>query len=61
MFQYKFPLADVQDFLAVYQNAMNKDDYLKNYATEERKTPSIIDKIEDTIVSILNKDWLGYR
>ena len=31
MFWSKLLLADVQDFLSVYQNYKNKDDYLKNY------------------------------
>ena len=61
MFRSNFPLADVQNFLAGYQNSMNKEDYLKNYATEERKKPSIIDKIEAGIVSVLNGYGLGYR
>ena len=60
IFQSKFPLANVQDFLAGYQNAMNKDNYLKNYATEERKKSSIIDQIEATIVSVLFEDGLIY-
>ena len=51
----------MQDFLAGYQNAMNKDEYLKNYATEEMKNPSIIDQIEAAIVPVLNKYGLGYR
>ena len=34
---------------------------MKNYTTEERRKPSIIDQIEATIVSDLNKDGLGYR
>ena len=51
----------MQDFLAGYQNAMSKGDYLKNYATEEMKNPSIIDHIEVAIVSVLNKYGLGYR
>ena len=29
MFRSNFPLADVQGFLAGYENSMNKDDYLK--------------------------------
>ena len=49
----------MQDFLAGYQNAMNKDDYLKNYATEEMKNPYIIDQA--AIVSVLRKYGLGYR
>ena len=60
MFWSKFPLADVQDFLAEYKNTTNKDDYLKNYATEERKKPSIINHIEASILSVLNEDGLGY-
>ena len=60
MFRSNFPLANVQYFLAGYQNSMNKEDYLKNYATEERKKPYIIDQIEATIVSVLNEDGLGY-
>ena len=40
---------------------MNKDEYLKNHATEERKKPSITDHIEATVVSVLNNDGLGYR
>ena len=40
---------------------MNKDDYLKNYATEEKKKPSIIYQIEAAIVSVLNKYGLEYR
>ena len=40
---------------------MNKDDYSKNYANEKRKKPSIIDQIEADIVSVLNKDRLGYH
>ena len=55
-----FPLANVQDFLARYQNTMNKDNYLKNNATKERKNPSIIDYIESAIVSVCNQDGLGY-
>ena len=61
IFQSNFMLADVQDFLSVYQNSMNKDDYLKKYATEERKNSSVIDQIEAAIVSVLNEDGLGYR
>ena len=34
MFRYNFPMAEVQTFLAGYQDTMNKDDYLKNYAAE---------------------------
>ena len=60
MFRSNFPLADVQNFRVVYQNATNKDSYLKNYATEERKKPYIIDQIEAAIVSVLNEDGLGY-
>ena len=60
-FRSNFPMVDVQDFLAGYKNSMKNDDYLKNYATEERKKPSIIDKIEAGIVSVLNGDGLGYR
>ena len=51
----------MQDFLAGYKNAMNKDDYLKKYATEERKKPYIIDNIEAETVSVLNEDGLRYR
>ena len=40
---------------------MNKDNYLKNYATEGRNKPSIIDQIEAYSVSVLNKYGLGYR
>ena len=58
MFRSNFLMADVQDFLAGYQNATNKDNYLKKYATEESKKPSIVDKIEAAIVSVLNKDVL---
>ena len=47
---YKFPLNDIQDFLAVYQNGINKDDYFKNYATEERNNPSIIYQVEAATV-----------
>ena len=61
IFRSNFPLSDVPDFLAGYQNAMNKDDYLKNYATEDKKKPSIIDQIEAAIVSVLIKYGLGYR
>ena len=32
IFRYHFLLADSQDFLAGYQNAINKDDCLKTYA-----------------------------
>ena len=60
MFRSNFLLAEVQDFLAGYQNVMNKDDYLKNYGTEERNNPSIIDNIKANIVSFFNKDGLGY-
>ena len=34
IFRSNFTLANVQEFLAGYQNSMNKDDYLKNYAAE---------------------------
>ena len=61
MFRSNFPLADVHELLSGYQNAMNKDNYLKNYATRERNKPSIIDHIEAAIVSVLNKDGLRYR
>ena len=61
IFWSNFPLSDVQDFLAGYQNAMNKGDYLKKYATEEMKNPSIIDQIEAVVVSVLNEGGLGYR
>ena len=61
MFKYNFPLADVQDFLAGYQNSMSKDNWLKNYATEESNNPSIIDKIKASVVSVLKKYGLGYR
>ena len=54
MFRSNFLVSDVQDFLALYQNAMNKDDYLRNYSTKERKEPSIIYQIEASIVSALN-------
>ena len=60
-FRSNFPMVDVQDFLAGYKNSMKNDDYLKNYATEERKKPSIIDHIEYSIVSVLNKDGFRYR
>ena len=58
-FRSNFPMVDVQDFLAGYKNSMKNDDYLKNYATEERKKPSIIDQIEAAIVSVFNEDGLG--
>ena len=61
MFRSNFPMADVQAFLVVYQDSMNKYDYLKNYATKERKKPSIINQIEYSIVSFLKKYGLGYR
>ena len=61
IFRSNFPLSDVSDFLAGYQNTMNKDDYLKNYATEEKKKPYIIYQIEAAIVSVLNKYGLGYH
>ena len=61
IFRSNFPLSDVQEFLSGYQNAMNKDDYLKNFTNEEMKKPSIIDQIEAAIVSVLNKYGLGYR
>ena len=61
MFWYNLTLVDVQDFLEGYQNATNKGDSLKNYATEENKKPSIIDQIEASIVSVLSKDGIGYR
>ena len=60
MFQSNFPLANVQDFLEGYQNSMNKDDYLKKYATEYRKKPPIINHTEAAVVSVLNKDGLEY-
>ena len=40
---------------------MNKDNYLKNYATEERNETSIINQIEAVIVPVLNEDGLGYH
>ena len=61
IFLSNFLLINVQDFLEKYKNAMNKDDYMENYATKERKKPSVIDKIEADIVSVLNKDILGCR
>ena len=33
---------------------------MKNYATEDKKKPYIIDQIEAAIVSVLNEDGLGY-
>ena len=45
IFRSIFPLANVQDFLAGYQNDMNKDGYLKKHATKEINNPSIIDQI----------------
>ena len=61
MVRSNFPLANVQDFLEGYQNSMNKDDYLKKYATEYRKKPPIIDHTEAAVVSVLNRYRLGYR
>ena len=58
MFRSNFLLADVQDFLSGYENVMNKDDYLKKNATEERKKPSSIDHIEASVGSVLNEDGL---
>ena len=60
IFRSNFPLSDVQDFLAGYQNAMNKDDYLKNYATEDMNKPYIIYQIEAAIFPVLNKDGIRY-
>ena len=40
---------------------MNKDNYLKDYATDERKNSSIIDQIEDSVVSVLKEGVLGYH
>ena len=60
IFRSDFLLSDLQDFWEGYKNAMNKEDYLKNYATEERKKPSIIYQIEAAIVSVLNWDALRY-
>ena len=60
IFRSDFLLSDLQDFREGYKNAMNKEDYLKNYATEERKKPSIIYQIEAAIVSVLNWDALRY-
>ena len=37
MLRSNFLLAGIQDILVGYQNSVNKDDYLKKYATKERK------------------------
>ena len=48
----------VQDFQVGYQNALNKVEYLNNYATNETKKPSVINQIETAGVPVLTEEAL---
>ena len=58
---YKFTVNAVDEFQVGYQNARNKESFLKTYATVSRGKPSIDEKFEAVVVHVLLENGLGYK
>ena len=57
---YKFTFNAVAEFQVGYQNARNKESFLKTYATVSRAKPSIYEQFEAVVVYVLLENGHGY-
>ena len=57
---YKFTVDAVAGFQEGYQNARNKESFLKTYATVSRAKPSIYEQFESVVVHVILENGIGY-